>query len=183
MERRPIKRTVNKIHDIKEEEPLAMITPETDVTNMPYQGFISNQEYYTRMQSSCFELDSAISEIVSKKFTGNNIRNMTDEDAIKAYKALEKSKMDRSKMFLDLATRMSDNDFFRKQQEIDRLKAYHKNNIIDAQVVVDKEDEPQKTPEEEKLAQVERNKQQQVLKLLQMAVMDKLENNKDEPTD
>ena len=179
MERRPVKRTVNKIQEIKDES-LTMITPDTDVTTMPYQGFISNQEYYSRMQSSCFELDNAINEIVAKKFTGNNIRNMTDEDAIKAYEALEKSKMNRSKVFLELATRMSDNDFFKKQQEIDRLKAYRDGHIIDAQVIMDNEEKV--SDEEEsanKIPEVERNKQQQVIRLLQEAVQAKIEGEDD----
>ena len=122
MERRPQKRTVNEIQRLEENETLNLITPDTDVSQLPYQGFISNQEYYFRMQSSCFDLDSALKEIIDKKFTGNNLRNMTDEDAINAYKVLEQAKLNRSKLFMDFVTHMSNDEFFRKQQEIERLR-------------------------------------------------------------
>lgn len=176
----PINRT--EIEPVVDEK-LTIITPDTNVTEMPYQGFISNQEYYCRMQSSCFELDSALKEIIDKKFTGNNLRNMTDENAIEAYKAMEKAKLDRSKAFIDLVNHMSNDEFFRKQQELERLKLYGNNNIVDGEVVssndnaVDGEyttisnDNEDYTPEK-------REQQQRVIRLLQEAVMKKLEEDK-----
>jgi hypothetical protein len=174
MEKRPQRRTVNQIQKIEESETLDLITPDTNVTQMPYQGFVSNQEYYSRMQASCFDLDSAINEIVSKKFTGNNLRNMTDEDAINAYKALEQAKLNRSKVFMDLASHMSNDEFFRKQQEIERLRVYGKNKIIDGEVIQGEivSNEVEETP---KISGVERETQQHVIRLLQEAVMKKLE--------
>ena len=181
MEKRPARRTVNQISNLQREETsLDMITPSTDVTELPYQGFINNQQYYSRMQASCFELDNAINEIVSKKFTGNNLRNMTDEDAINAYKAMEQAKANRAKLFIDLANHMSNDEFFKKQQEIDRIKAYKEGKFIDAKVVSDdivSDENPNlvETEETKQISELERNKQQQVIRLLQEAVMNKLE--------
>lgn len=173
MERRPQKRTVNEIQRLEENETLNLITPDTDVSQLPYQGFISNQEYYFRMQSSCFDLDSALKEIIDKKFTGNNLRNMTDEDAINAYKVLEQAKLNRSKLFMDFVTHMSNDEFFRKQQEIERLRLYSQNKndgeIIQGEVVSSSDEEPKK------ISEVERETQQHVIRLLQEAVMKKLE--------
>lgn len=173
MERRPQKRTVNEIQRLEENETLNLITPDTDVSQLPYQGFISNQEYYFRMQSSCFDLDNALKEIIDKKFTGNNLRNMTDEDAINAYKVLEQAKLNRSKLFMDFVTHMSNDEFFRKQQEIERLRLYSQNKndgeIIQGEVVSSSDEEPKK------ISEVERETQQHVIRLLQEAVMKKLE--------
>lgn len=165
MERRHTKRAVNEVTHV-EEESLDLLTPTTDVTKMPYQGYLSNQEYYSLMQSSCFELDKAIKEIVDRRFTGNNLRSMSDEDAIEAYKALEQAKSNRIKMFIDLVKNMSDNEFFRKQQELERLRIMQTSNggsaesVIEAEVVEKNE--------------ADRERQQQVLRLLQEAVTEKL---------
>lgn len=173
MERRPTKRTVNQVSEIHQED-LNMLEPETDVTKMPYQGFASNYDYYLRAQASCFELDSAINEIVSKKFLGNNLRNMTDEAAIEAYKALEQAKLNRSKVYLDIAKLMSDDMFFRKQQEIERMKLWGQNVIIPAEdtTTTTSETDPEKT---EEIKVIKREQQQQVLRLLQEAVVQKME--------
>lgn len=177
MERRPQRRTVNEIQKLEENETLDLITPDTDVSQLPYQGFISNQEYYFRMQSSCFDLDNALKEIIDKKFTGNNLRNMTDEDAINAYKVLEQAKLNRSKLFMDFVTHMSNDEFFRKQQEIERLRLYSQNKndgeIIQGEVVSSSDEEPKK------ISEVDREKQQHIIRLLQEAVVKKLENEKD----
>lgn len=177
MEKRPARRTVNQISNLQKEEEtsLDMITPDTDITSITYQGFVSNQEYYARMQNSCFELDNAINEIVSKKSTGNNLRNMTDEDAINAYKAMEQAKANRAKLFIDLANHMSNDEFFKKQQEIDRIKAYNEGKFLNAKVVSN-ETEDDFQEETEQTSELDRNKQQQVIRLLQEAVMNKLEN-------
>lgn len=169
MERRPAKHVVNRVTEIQE-EALDMITPDTNVTQMPYQGFISNFDYYTRMQASCFVLDSAINDMVLKKFTGSNLRNMSDEDAIEAYKALEQAKYDRAKVFLELAKVMSNDTFFRKQQEIEKMKLWG-NNVIN----VTTEDNSKEEEEPKKITELEREKQQQVLRLLQEAVIQKME--------
>lgn len=169
MERRPAKHVVNRVTEIQE-EALDMITPDTNVTQMPYQGFISNFDYYSRMQASCFVLDSAINDMVLKKFTGSNLRNMSDEDAIEAYKALEQAKYDRAKVFLELAKVMSNDTFFRKQQEIEKMKLWG-NSVIN----VTTEDNSKEEEEPKKITELEREKQQQVLRLLQEAVIQKME--------
>ena len=182
-----IRRTaINKINSIepvvqnRETGELTMITPDKNPTEMPYQGYMSNQEYYHRMQSSCFDLDSALKEIIEKKFTGNNLRNMSDEDAIAAYSAMETAKANRTKQFIDLATHMADNDFFKKMAEIERLRTYGSNKIIDYQTVQENPTETDGVENKETIKEIDREKEQHVIKLLQLAVMKKLEEHKSE---
>lgn len=187
MGKRNRKSSINKteIQPIVDND-LRMITPDTDVTEMPYQGFISNQEYYSRMQVGCFELDNAINEIVSKRFTGHALRNMCDEDVIAAYQAMEKAKLDRSKVFIDLVNHMSNDEFFRKQQELERLKLYGSGKIVNAESIpqgnVGSDGtilENNETKELEDYSPEKREQQQRVIRLLQEAVMKKLEEEKD----
>lgn len=162
---------INRLKSLKplfeENKDLPVITPDTDVTQLPYQGFMSNQDYYCRLQASCFDLDSSINEIVQKRFTGNSLRNMSDQDAIECFKALENAKAVRTKQYIDLSTHLADDAFFRKQQELEKLRIY-KNNMIDITPVADEQSEQK---------ELDRSRQQEVLKLLQMAVMENLKND------
>lgn len=177
------KRTiVNKVDSIQpinqETNELTMITPDTNPTEMPYQGYITNQDFYNRMQSSCFDLDKAMSEIIEKRFTGNALRNMSDENAIEAFKAMDNAKNSRTKQFLDLANHMSNNDFFKKMAEIERLRMYGQNKIIDCEYSSENTLENSDTQNQEVIEEIDRTKEQHVIKLLQLAVMKKLEEQK-----
>lgn len=182
MARRNRKSSINKVEI--QQENLNMITPDTNVNDIPYQGYISNQDYYTRMQLGCFELDGAINEIISKRFTGNAIRNMSDEDAIEAYKAMEKAKLDRSKAFLDLTKQLADNDFFKRQQELERLRLYGKNKIIDGEPAIETSNTDSndiiETETPKQIEKIDRENQQRIIRLLQDSILEKIERGDNE---
>lgn len=183
MARRFRKGSVNKIDSLRPlEEPteLEMLSPDKNPSEMPYQGFIGNQEYYYRMQSSCFEFDNIIKDLVEKKFSGNSIRNMTDENAIKAFEALENAKHNRTKQYIDLANHLSDDVFYRKMIQLEKVKAHKDGRIIDAEVV-NKNDgeivsETSNQENTEPIQEIEREKQQKIIRLLQEALVQKLDN-------
>lgn len=169
---------IDSIEPIESNESLTMITPDSNPNNLPYQGYLSQQEYFFRMQNSCFELDNALKEIVDKKFTGNNLRNMSNEDAINAFVAMDTAKSNRTKQFIDLANHMADNDFFKKMAEIERLRAYAENKIIDCDYSSEDTLENSDTQNQGVIEEIDRTKEQHVIKLLQLAVMKKLEEQK-----
>lgn len=183
MAKRIRKSSVNKVQVVSEDK-LEMIEPNTNVTEIPYQGFVSSQEFYTNMQMSCFELDSVINELANVHFNRNSFRQMSTEDAIEAYKALEKAKSERTRNFIELAKQASNNDFFNKMQELERLKLYGKNKIINGELVSQSNDTNSElvseNKDEKQVNEVDRNKEQHVLRLLQEAIVKKLERGDEE---
>lgn len=126
---------VNRVTDIVPVENNVIepeiIEPGTDVTEMPYQAFEDKQTLYTQLKQSCNAFDGIIEEIVKRKFSKQTIEDMTVDQALKVFDSLENAKNNRSRFFLEYSAKLSNDDFFQRQLELEQgklLMKYLKDN-------------------------------------------------------
>lgn len=139
------------------------ITPTSDYTELPYQGVVPFKLFYNNICNQCFELDPPSQNIVDQKFTGAVVRNMTTEQAVAVFEVLQKAKIQRTKVALDLMSKVANDAYWNRQLELARefLTKQQKENEV----------EKQEENEAEKNA-ISTEDKKQILKLLQQSIQD-----------
>lgn len=96
------------------------ITPDTDYTKLPYQGVMSFNNFYNTLCNQCFANDLVAENIVKRKFTGAAVASMPTELALDVYEVLEKAKIAKTKVFLELMSKVANDAYWNRQLELQR---------------------------------------------------------------
>lgn len=154
---------MEKVPNTLPETSIMALSPTSDVTELPYQGVVPFKMFYNNICNQCFELDQPSQNIVDQKFTGAVVRTMTTEVAVSVFEALQKAKIARTKVALDLMSKVANDAYWNRQLELAR-------EFLTKQ---QKEEEIEKVQAEElEKSNFSASEKKQILKLLQQSIQD-----------
>lgn len=166
---------VNRTSKIVEPEseklnmPVPMEEPNTDL----YQGYDDTNDFYTQAKQGCLIYDSLIANLVKRKFSMAELENMTTEQALEVFNALEKARATRSQFYLDICTKLSNDAFYNRQLELERGKIAL--NLMDKAGLTNNDNAGESEENTDKNSENKKIVQQKIIRLLQEAIQSKLD--------